>query len=1023
MAIALSADSDENNVAASTSSQISSENKKSSAEMIGGCSVCSDDQGTEENPLVYCDGCEVAVHQACYGIVQVPAGSWFCRKCESGETRGTIKCQLCPSLEGALKRTETGNWAHVVCALYIPEVRFGNINTMEPIEIRHIQVDRYNKSCYLCEENKSAAASFGAVMNCNKLGCKQSFHVTCAQSAGLLCEEAGHNSDNLNYCGYCKHHFRKIKPDSRKPGSSLNSSSSPGLDSASDSSQDADTRCNMNDQDKNPNRTEKPSAPPTDTALEIPAENQATPISHSTAIIKTNPVQNNNSIIAENATQNQPANSGSPKKRKKSTKNVQEEGNSSATTNKPLSLQPNSATISPADQTSSGALDVYRWSSEEQNDRCSLSGSTGKKKQLTNSIAKLSVSPPTVANNHSLAKIGSPNLSTTSSPSPSTSSKSTSNTSTTSSSTITPSSNSPSPALPSPNITSRASTVRLESALTSTQRAITSLTNKSSESVASNVSLPIGQTTLQTRINLDNPRKDIIPANSSLLSTAVPHEQMNNPLTSVSIPIAHSDRILPAPSTFEGSTILNSSEPKSLDHKTDTQPIVPPLIIPVPQTASLNNSAAPKATAKAKPAAKNSKKKVAQAQEPSTEPPKTKSARAKRGTQDNGVEVNNNTKTETKRGKAKSAAQKSDPSISTTSNDNSTNKAQTNQPTSPTKRKSRLSSNESSAAPTPAKRQRKKKSEQTGQANSNKSSNSQAPSSQAPSSVNSAPIGPNPLMINMPAINNRFISGLNTLDGQDIVSKYYSPLMSPYTTNFDTPNGPSFSRSSSSRVLSTSAGDANQTESEDPEKAFEELRENTWSHLSKCIIDQAQNFDIPSLVGTLYTLRSENEKLVNRVRDLTMRRDQLLAINARLDLPGPMLTQHLSNTSPNFSSVVSGLANSPKSIPTPSPGSSLNKQSLISVGHYNHLPPVTLNTPQFLDRSSPMMSQTHSGINNIKSSISTPSPPITLLAHNNSNRVGLNSVNSPYIPNVFPPVGTMAHGNNQSTSYYQHRQT
>ena len=49
--------------------------------MVGGCCVCSEEQGWDENPLVYCDGdgCSVAVHKHCYGIIKVPAGSWFCR--------------------------------------------------------------------------------------------------------------------------------------------------------------------------------------------------------------------------------------------------------------------------------------------------------------------------------------------------------------------------------------------------------------------------------------------------------------------------------------------------------------------------------------------------------------------------------------------------------------------------------------------------------------------------------------------------------------------------------------------------------------------------------------------------------------------------------------------------------------------------------------------------------------------------------------------------------------------------------
>ncbi|XP_037292062.2 coiled coil domain containing protein Alhambra isoform X3 [Rhipicephalus microplus] len=182
-------------------------------EMVGGCCVCSDERGWAENPLVYCDGqgCTVAVHQACYGIVQVPTGPWFCRKCESQERCARVRCELCPSRDGALKRTDNGGWAHVVCALYIPEVRFGNVTTMEPIVLQLVPQDRFSKSCFICEQHhQESKASIGACMQCNKSGCKQYFHVTCAQAAGLLCEEAGNYMDNVKYCGYCPYHYQKV---------------------------------------------------------------------------------------------------------------------------------------------------------------------------------------------------------------------------------------------------------------------------------------------------------------------------------------------------------------------------------------------------------------------------------------------------------------------------------------------------------------------------------------------------------------------------------------------------------------------------------------------------------------------------------------------------------------------------------------------------------------------------------------------------------------------------------------------
>ncbi|XP_049715807.1 protein AF-17 isoform X3 [Elephas maximus indicus] len=183
-------------------------------EMVGGCCVCSDERGWAENPLVYCDGhaCSVAVHQACYGIVQVPTGPWFCRKCESQERAARVRCELCPHKDGALKRTDNGGWAHVVCALYIPEVQFANVLTMEPIVLQYVPHDRFNKTCYICEEQgRESKAASGACMTCNRHGCRQAFHVTCAQMAGLLCEEEVLEVDNVKYCGYCKYHFSKMK--------------------------------------------------------------------------------------------------------------------------------------------------------------------------------------------------------------------------------------------------------------------------------------------------------------------------------------------------------------------------------------------------------------------------------------------------------------------------------------------------------------------------------------------------------------------------------------------------------------------------------------------------------------------------------------------------------------------------------------------------------------------------------------------------------------------------------------------
>lgn len=60
-------------------------------------------------------------------------------------------------------------------------------------------------------------------MSCHKVGCKLSFHVTCAQSCRLLCEEAS-VSGHVQYVGYCTTHWtRRFKQPPSLPVSLSNS--------------------------------------------------------------------------------------------------------------------------------------------------------------------------------------------------------------------------------------------------------------------------------------------------------------------------------------------------------------------------------------------------------------------------------------------------------------------------------------------------------------------------------------------------------------------------------------------------------------------------------------------------------------------------------------------------------------------------------------------------------------------------------------------------------------------------------
>lgn len=65
-------------------------------------------------------------------------------------------------------------------------------------------------------------------------------------------------------------------------------------------------------------------------------------------------------------------------------------------------------------------------------------------------------------------------------------------------------------------------------------------------------------------------------------------------------------------------------------------------------------------------------------------------------------------------------------------------------------------------------------------------------------------------------------------------------------------------------------------------QTLEQLLERQWDQGSSFLMKQAQHFDIASLLSCLHQLRSENLELETRIGGLQARRDQLLAVSARL---------------------------------------------------------------------------------------------------------------------------------------------
>ncbi|PTB64305.1 hypothetical protein BBK36DRAFT_1170877 [Trichoderma citrinoviride] len=144
------------------------------------CAICDDGDCENTNAIVFCDGCNLAVHQECYGVPFIPEGQWLCRKCQLCG-RGIPTCIFCPNTDGAFKQTNSSKWAHLLCAMWIPEVSLGNHTFMEPVmDVEKVPKTRWKLTCYICRQR------MGACIQCGNKNCYQAFHVTCARRARLF---------------------------------------------------------------------------------------------------------------------------------------------------------------------------------------------------------------------------------------------------------------------------------------------------------------------------------------------------------------------------------------------------------------------------------------------------------------------------------------------------------------------------------------------------------------------------------------------------------------------------------------------------------------------------------------------------------------------------------------------------------------------------------------------------------------------------------------------------------------------
>lgn len=200
------------------------------------CAVCDRLEPLGDQHLS-CRECRLTVHRNCYGVIDNRIqGKWICDMCfndKSPQVSIHYKCVLCPvefteqdfieqpklthhkkkmsekdrererievqqarkaveyyrkrqeelnrplNPREPLKRTADNNWVHVTCAVWTPEVKFGNARALEPLEgIPLIPRARYDEVCQACNQKG------GACISCHQ--CRIPYHVECARQQGHL---------------------------------------------------------------------------------------------------------------------------------------------------------------------------------------------------------------------------------------------------------------------------------------------------------------------------------------------------------------------------------------------------------------------------------------------------------------------------------------------------------------------------------------------------------------------------------------------------------------------------------------------------------------------------------------------------------------------------------------------------------------------------------------------------------------------------------------------------------------------
>ena len=192
------------------------------------CHCCWHGDVSEGNEILFCDRCDVAVHQWCYDVKDIPKGQWFCRSCEyvmertaaaEAQAGGSGKakevkapvCAICLRPGGALAKTtsvdENGEprWAHIFCCTTLPEMYVPDSHTDKTLfcGLDEALAERSSLTCSICK------VKGGACVQCSHGNCTVSYHPLCCRDAKFRIEDRIENeTESLARVTFCPKHAK-----------------------------------------------------------------------------------------------------------------------------------------------------------------------------------------------------------------------------------------------------------------------------------------------------------------------------------------------------------------------------------------------------------------------------------------------------------------------------------------------------------------------------------------------------------------------------------------------------------------------------------------------------------------------------------------------------------------------------------------------------------------------------------------------------------------------------------------------